>query len=316
MLNIIRPNQKGTMVMMKKRMKPSQIRLLAMTLPFVLFIFLFSYVPLFGWVTAFFDYHPGVPLSKVPFVGLKYFKMALNFKAGSNLGVALRNTFVYSFIGLATSPLPVIYAICLNEMSNKYFKKTIQTITTLPNFISWILVYAISFATFSIDDGFVNQLLTKMGFQPISPMTTNSVTYLFQTLWGTWKGLGFNAIIYLAAIGSIDVELFDAAEIDGAGRLQKILHVTVPQMAPTYIVLLLLSVSNILSAGFDQQIAFWNNAVANRLEVFDTYIYHMGIGSNMYSYGTAMGIFKTIVSVTLLFGVNWLSKKFRGDPII
>lgn len=300
----------------KKRLRSNQLRLFFMALPLVLLVLVFSYIPLFGWAYAFFDFRPGVGLFKVPYVGLKNFAMALNFKGGSDLLITLRNTFAMSFLGLATSPLPVVFAICLTEMNSHFFKKFIQTVTTLPNFISWILVYAIAFATFSTGDGFVNQLLVSMNMEPISPLANNDIAWYFQTALGIWKGLGFSAIIYLAAIGGIDQELYDAAAIDGAGRFQRILHVTVPGLAPTYIVLLLLSVSNILSNGFDQYYAFMNPMVQNKLQVFDYYIYRVGIGLNEYSLGTALGIFKTVVSVTLLFGVNWLAKRIRGNPII
>ncbi len=302
----------------RRKMTPGRWRLLAMALPLVLFVFLFSYVPLFGWIYAFFDFRPGVGLFKVPYAGLKYFQMAFNFRGGSDLLPVLRNTFVMSFLGLACSPLPVIYAMCLTEMNNRFFKKFIQTVTTLPNFISWILVYAIAFATFSVNDGFVNHLLmsAKLIQDPINPLAGGDIAWFFQTGLGIWKGLGFSAIIYLAAIGGIDQELYDAADIDGAGRFQKMVHVTLPGLAPTYIVLLLLSVSNILSNGFDQYYAFMNAMVQPKLQVFDYYVYRMGIGLNEYSLGTALGIFKTLVSVSLLFTVNAIAKKVRGNAII
>jgi putative aldouronate transport system permease protein len=296
----------------------SRAKLGLMVAPFVIFVIVFSYVPIFGWIYAFFDYRPGVGLTKVPFVGLKYFIMAFNLKSGSDLLQVFRNTFMMSFLGLLTSPLPVIFAICLTEMNNRFFKKAVQTMTTLPNFISWILVFAIAFETFSISDGFVNQILLnwKILKDPINPLASSDGAWFFQTGLGLWKGLGFSAIIYLAAIGGIDTELYDAADIDGAGRFQKMRYVTVPGLAPTYIVLLLLAVSNILSNGFDQYYAFMNAMVRDKLQVFDYYIYRVGIGLNEYSLGTALGIFKTVVSVSLLFGVNWLSKKIRGVSII
>jgi putative aldouronate transport system permease protein len=302
----------------RRMLKTNQIRLLLLALPFVIYIFVFCYIPLFGWAFAFFDYKPGVSLLKTEFVGLKFFKMAFNFNAGSDILQVFRNTLVLSVLGLATSPLPVIFAICLNEMNSPGYKRVIQTITTLPNFISWILVFAISFATFSINDGFINQLLLdwKIIKEPINPMVNSDIAWFFQTGIGIWKGLGFSAIIYLASIGGIDPELYDAADIDGAGRFHKMLYVTVPGVAPTYIVLLLLAVSNILSNGFDQYYAFMNAMVMNKLQVFDYYIYRVGIGMSEYSLGTALGIFKTVVSVSLLFFVNWLSRKVRGYSII
>lgn len=300
------------------KFRANRLRLFLMALPFVLFILVFSYIPLFGWVYAFFDYHPGISLVKAPFVGLKFFKMAFDINAGSNVLQVLRNTFVLSFLGLLTSPLPVIFAIFLTEMNNRTYKKIIQTVTTLPNFISWILVFAIAYETFSVSDGFVNQFLLNLKLikDPISPLLNSEIAWYFQTALGIWKGLGFSSIIYLAAVGGIDQELYDAASIDGAGRFKKILHVTVPGLVPTFIVLLLLQVSNILSNGFDQYYAFMNAMVSDKLQVFDYYIYRLGIGMNEYSLGTALGIFKTIVSVSLLLFLNWVAKRIRGNSII
>lgn len=302
----------------RTRLKPVRIQLLLMAVPFVLFVLLFSYIPLFGWIYAFFGYHPGIPLNKAPFVGLKFFKMAFDIKGGSNVIQVLINTFALSFLGLLTSPLPVIFAIFLAEINNKFYKKLVQTITTLPNFIGWILVFAIAFETFSVSDGFVNQLLLnwKILKDPINPMINANIAWYFQTGVGIWKGLGFSSIIYLAAISGIDQELYNAAAVDGAGRFKKMLYVTVPGIATTYIVLLLLQVSNILSNGFDQYYAFMNAMVSDRIQVFDYYIYRLGIAMNEYSLGTSLGILKTVVSVSLLFMVNWFAKRIRGYPII
>lgn len=302
----------------KKRYNKNSWVLLALAVPFVAFVFVFSYLPLFGWIYAFFDYRPGVPLSQTPFVGWKYFAMALNFRGGSELLQVLIDTFALSFLGLFFSPLPAIFAIFLSEMNSSGFKKIIQTTTTLPNFISWILVYSICYATFSINDGFLNQLLLAAHLisQPINPMADPKIAWFFQTGIGIWKTLGFNAIIYLAAVGGIDMELYDAASVDGASRFQRIWHITVPGLIPTYIVLLLLAVSNILTNGFDQYYVFMNAMVRTKLQVFDYYVYRVGIGLNEYSMSTALGIFKSIVSITLLFTVNQFSKRVRGESII
>ena len=302
----------------KKKFNKNQRQLLLIALPFVAFVFIFSYIPLFGWSYAFFDYHPGVSLIDSTFAGLKYFRMALDFKGGSELLLVLRNTLVLSFLSLALSPLPVIFAIFLSEMNSKFFKKFIQTTTTLPNFISWILVYAICIATFSINDGFLNDILLKLNFikSPMNPLANGDIAWYFQTGLGVWKGLGFGSIIYLAAIGGIDSEQYDAASVDGAGRFSKIRHITIPGVLPTYFVLLLLAVSNILSNGFDQYYAFMNAMVQPNLQVFDYYVYRVGIGLNQYSLSTALGIFKSVVSITLLFTVNKMAKKVRGESII
>lgn len=292
--------------------------LICMALPFVLHFILFYYVPLFGWIYAFFDYLPGVGLQDSAFAGLDYFRMALDIDGGSELLSVLRNSLVLSFLGILTSPLAVLFAVFLSEMNSKFFRKLIQTTTTLPYFLSWILVYALAFATFSINDGFLNQMLLSLHLikEPINPLANGQIAWYFQSGIGIWKSLGFSAIIYLAAMGGIDSEMYDAANVDGAGRFAKIVHITIPSIMPTYIVLLLLSVSNLLSNGFDQYYAFMNPLVQDKLQVFDYYVYRIGLALNQYSLSTALGIFKTIVSVTLLFTVNAIAKKVRGDSII
>lgn len=295
-----------------------RLRISLMALPFVLFVVLFSYVPLLGWVFAFFDYTPGIPLAKSPFVGLANFEMALDFRAGSELGKVIRNTLALSLLSIAASGLAPLFAVLLNEMRSKFLRRVIQTTTTLPYFISWILVYAIAWATFSINDGFVNLMLIRAGIlrEAINPLANGPFAWYFQTLLGIWKNLGFASIIYLAAITGIDPELYDAASVDGAGRFRRILHITVPGILPTYVVLLLLSISSLLSNGFDQYYAFMNALVQDRLSVLDYYVYRVGLALNRYSFSTALGVFKTLISVTLLFSVNWLARRVRGYSIV
>lgn len=294
----------------------NRLILVMMALPMVILMIVLNYIPLFGWIYAFFDYHPGVGLANSPFVGLKYFKMALDFSAGSELLQVIRNTLVLSLIGFILTPLPMLFAVFLSEMRIVFVKKFVQVTTTIPYFLSWILVFGLAFATFSVDDGFVNQLLVKWNMHPINPLANDSIAWYFQSAIGLWKNLGFNAIIYLAAMGSIDQQLYDSARVDGAGRFQRIWHVTVPGLMPTFIVLLLLNISFFLDNGFEQYYAFLNPLVQNKIQVFDYYIYRTGLALGEYSYSTTLGMFKTIVSVILLFSANWVTKRIRGDSIL
>lgn len=289
--------------------------LLLMAIPFVLFVFAFSYVPLSGWILAFFDYEPGIALSHTQFVGLKFFELMLH--DNGNMFRVLRNTLVMSFLYILCSPLPVLFAIMLTEVPSKAFRKLVQTTTTLPNFISWIIVYSLAFSIFS-SDGLLNRVLISWGIihAPTNILGNGSAVWLFQTALGVWKSLGWNAIIYLAAIAGIDSELYDAASVDGAGRFSRIIHVTIPGISSTFFVLLLLSVSNLLSLGLDQYLVFYNSMVADRIEVIDYYVYRIGLLTNDYSYATAIGIFKTVVSIALLFSINGVSKKIRGESLI
>lgn len=301
----------------KKRtpIQPYRLKLTLLALPFVVFVFLFSYVPLLGWGLAFFDYKPGLSLDKIKFVGFKYFQLMFFYK--EDILNALLNTLVLSFLSMAVSVLPIVFAILLTELRHSRMRKVIQTVVTLPHFVSWIIVYALCFALFS-SNGMVSQVLMTLGLtnKPLMLMTNASTAWLFMTLLGIWKELGWNSIIYLAAITGIDEEYYDAARVDGAGRFRCIWHITVPGLMPTFIVLLLLKVGNLLSVGFDQYLVFNNAMISSRLEVLDLYTYRIGIGTQDYSFAVAVGIVKSVVSLLMLFSVNALAKRVRGESII
>lgn len=229
----------------------------------------------------------------------------------------LINTFAMSGLNILTSFFPLIFAICLNEIRAKWFRNLIQTLTTLPNFISWVLVYAIAFALFSTT-GMVNSLLDNLGWitEPIKFLDSDDGTWLKMLLWNIWKGLGWGSIMYLAGIAGIDPELYEAAQVDGANRFQQIIHVTVPQLLPTYFVLLMLSISNFLNNGMDQYYVFQNAFNQEHIQVLDLYVYNVGMGSSSLSLATAISMLKSLVSVVLLFMVNWVSKRTRGTSIV
>ncbi|QGQ99172.1 sugar ABC transporter permease [Paenibacillus psychroresistens] len=297
-------------------MRNTRLYLLLLALPFIGLVFIFNYVPLFGWIYAFFDYKPGIPLSNSPFVGFKYFELA--FHEGSDLWKVMRNTLVLSLLTVVTTPLPVIFAIFLNEIRSPRFRKLVQTMTTIPNFISWILVFSIFFTFFSVDGGVVNSLLLKWGWiqEPTNLLANDKWAWIFQTIITVWKTVGFSAIIYIAAMAGIDPELYQAAKVDGAGRFSIIWNVTVPGLLPTFFVMLMLAISNMLSNGFEQYYVFYNSLVSDRLQVLDYYVYKIGLLNNDYSFSTALGVFKTVISILLLFIVNGLSKRLRGQSII
>ncbi|MCL2060324.1 MAG: ABC transporter permease subunit [Oscillospiraceae bacterium] len=293
-----------------------RLRLLLLAIPFVVFIFMFSYVPLFGWIYSFFNYKPGIPLSRTPFVGLENYALIFTFYKKQIWGV-LRNTLIFSSLGLLCSPLPMLFAIFLNEIKSLRFKKLVQTTTTLPHFISWIIVFSLAFSIFS-DSGVVNNILISLGLieNPTMLLGNSDVVYIFQMMLGWWKSTGWGAIIYIAAISGIDMELYDAAAVDGAGRFARMRHITVPGLLPTYLVLLLLSIGSIISVGFDQYFVFYNALVADKIEVIDTFVFRVGISKNDYSFATAVGIMKTFISLMLLFSANNIAKKVRGEAII
>jgi putative aldouronate transport system permease protein len=287
----------------------------AMAIPCILFIILFYYVPLFGWAYAFFKFQPGKSLLESEFVGLKHF---IEIFSDSELLPVLRNTLVLSFFGLAITPLPVIFAIVLSELKNKNFQKFIQTTTTFPNFISWIIVYAISMIIFSVDDGIINKLLLRAGWieRPLNVLADEDSVWFLQTAIGLWKSLGFSSIIYFAAVAGIDPELYDAASVDGAGRFRRIWHIKIPGILPTYLILLLLAIGNILNSGFEQYFVFYNPLIHDKIQVLDLYVYKIGMERGNYAFSTAVGMFKTVISVTLLFTVNTFARKTAGRSVL
>lgn len=305
--------QSESLKMRLKRPNPKTALFLCAVLCFG-FIIVFSYAPLLGWLIAFFDYKPGVKLSQTAFTGLKFFKMAV---LEPELLMVIRNTLVLSFLSLLSTPIPVFFAILLSEMRSTKAKRLVQTITTLPNFISWVLVYSIMFALFSVNDGLVNNVLIKAGMikNATNFLADSDAVWIFQTLVALWKGLGYTAIIYFAAITSIDCELYDAAAIDGAGRFAKIKHITIPGLYSTYVVILVLSIGALLSNGFEQYYLFYNPVIHDKIQTLDYYVYRVGIKQGDFPVSTALGISKAFVSFILLTFANLISKKLRGEYI-
>ncbi|MFC5406091.1 ABC transporter permease subunit [Cohnella soli] len=294
-----------------------RLKLLALASPFVLLLILFQYVPLFGWSYAFLDYMPGVSIWKMDFVGLHYFKLI--FSGGSELVPVLKNTLALSGLIILTMPVPMIFAILLSQMKSVKYSKFVQSVTTIPFFISFILIFGVVFALFSTEDGLVNIALMKLNLieDPLNPLANSDMAWYYQTLLHLFKTTGYNAIIYIAAIAGIDSEMYDAADVDGASRYQKIWYVTIPSLLPTFFVLLLFGIAGILSAsGFDQYYVFRNPLTINQIDVIDTYTYDVGIVQSSYALGTALGIAKSLISLFLLFFANYLSKVVRGNSIV
>lgn len=302
-----------------------------MFLPVLVLTLIFCYMPIWGWRFAFFDYKigdklllydtvvDGVVTEKSTYVGLKWFTYLFeNAATRDDLVRVLRNTLIMSGLGIATSWLPIAFAVLLAEVRSSKFQRLVQTLTTIPNFISWVLVYAIAFAIFSAD-GFVNSFLENVcGVIGADTDYLASADWIWikMLLWGTWKGLGWSAIVYIAGIAGIDQQLYEAARVDGANRFQCIRHITIPGLMPTYMVMLLMSVAGMLSNGMDQYLVFENAINKDVIEVLDLYVYNIGIGNGLIPLSTVVGVFKSLIGVTLLFGANRISKAVRGESII
>jgi len=300
----------------KNRLKKDSLLLFIIVIPFIIYILMFFYVPIFGWIYSFFDYTPGFSLGQSKFVGLKYFLML--FTDSDNIISVMKNTFAMSFLVILCTPVPLVFAILLNEVRYIKFKRVVQTMTTLPNFISWVIIFSMSFAMFS-SEGVLNTLLLKLQLikEPLSVLDNPNAVWSFQTFIYLWKFTGWNAIIYIAAIAGIDAELYEAATVDGAGRFRKVLHITLPGISSTFFVLLLLAISGMLSTGggLDQYFVFYNGLVSEKIRTLDYYIFQVGILGASYSYATAIGMLKSLFSIALLFFANKLSKAVRGESI-
>lgn len=296
----------------------TRFKLFIMFLPFAILAFVFCYLPLWGWRYAFFDYQAGGSLSKDNYVGLKWFTYLFQNEATRrDIVRVMTNTLAMSGLGIATSWVPLTFAIFLTEINNKYFKRFVQTFTTIPNFISWILVYTIALAIFSTD-GFINTFAMSRGWisQGTNYLMSDQHTWLKMLAWGVWKGTGWGAIIYISGIAGIDKQLYEAATVDGAGRFQRMWHITLPGLVPTYMVMLLMGVAGMLSNGLDQYLVFSNARNAASIEVLDLYVYNLGIGGGSIPLSTVIGMAKSIVSVVLLFFANGISKSVRGESIV
>lgn len=289
-------------------------KLLYYALPFMIIVLLFNYVPIFGWIYAFFDYVPGVKLNDSEFVGLEYFKLIFT---DANVWRSLTNTFIFAILGILFSPLPMFFAILLNEVKNGPVRKIVQTFTTLPNFISWVIIFSLAFTLFS-SDGLITTMLLKIGIGTDGQnlLGDGKAVYIFQSLLGLWKGLGWSSIIYLAAIAGIDQEQYEAARVDGAGYFRCAIHITMPAMIGTFVVLFILNIGNFLNTGYEQYLLFKNSMTADNIEVLDLYAYRIGLENMDYSYGVAISIIKSVVSVILVTFANLVAKKARGSAVV
>lgn len=281
---------------------------------FVVYGFVFCYLPLAGWIMAFQNYKPKDGLFGSQFVGLAKFQQL--FSDDTFLGV-IRNTLAMGVLNLVTTfIMAILFAILLNEVRTVWWKKTIQTISYLPHFLSWIIVTGILHDALS-STGIVNELLVNLG---IFETELNFFAYP-KYFWGivafanVWKETGWNAIIYLAAITSIDPSLYEAASIDGAGRFAKIWNITLPGIRSTIMILLLMNVGNVLNAGFEVQYLLGNGLVQNVSQTIDIYVLKWGISQGDYAIGTAAGIFKSVVSIVLIVAANMFAKRTGDDSL-
>ena len=275
--------------------------MLLMMLPGILVFILFKYVPMFGIIVAFQNFKPYLGVLKSPWVGFKHFQ---TFFADESFFRLFSNTLIFGVLNLVFAfPLPIIVALMLNEIRAEWYKRVIQTFIYIPHFISWVVVAALTVSFFGTQDGIVNSLLgTNTNF------LANPATFRAEiVLQGIWKGTGWGTIIYLAALSGVDPQLYEAAQIDGANRWQQMWHVTLPAIRGTIVILLILHMGRFLDVGFEQLLLMINPLVQNVGDVYETYVYDIGVTHGQLSYSTAVGLFKSVISLILILATNKIS---------
>lgn len=298
--------------MWKRKNQVGQLGYHLMMAPGMIFLIIFSFVPMFGIVMAFQDYVPAKGIFGSHWVGLTNFEYMLQIPDSWNI---LRNTVIIALGKIIVGTIvPIIFALLLNEVRLTWAKKSIQTIVYLPNFLSWAVVAAIVINVFDYH-GPINNFLQALGYHPVMFLASND--WFRQVIIGTdvWKNFGYGAIVYLAALTGIDPGLYEASSIDGANRFKQLLHVTLPGILPTIMLISALNLGNILNAGFDQIYALYNPIVYETGDVIDTYVYRVGLLGQQYSFATAIGLLKSVVSFVLLISANKLSIKFANMRI-
>jgi len=294
----------------------NQKQLVFMSLPLVLYVVLFAYVPLWGWSMAFQNYRPARSFSEQEWVGLRWFVFL--FTDPGFLRV-LRNTLAMSLINMVLGYVSAIgLALLLNELRNIGFKRVVQTVSYLPHFLSWVIVTGLVSSMLAIENGAINDVLMAM------KITREPILFLSEPnyFWGivgvtyVWKEVGWNTIIYLAAIAGIDPNLYEAAEIDGCNRFHKMWFITLPGIRSTIVILLILSIGRILDAGFEMQYLLRNGLIQDVAETIDIYVINYGIQSSNFSLATAAGMFKNVVNVSLIFIANWLARRMGEERLI
>ena len=292
-----------------------QWQLMLMSVPMLLYVLLFNYGPMWGWITAFQDYKPKEGLLGSKFVGWKNF--AWLFKRPDFIN-SIRNTLAMSVINLVFGTVSaILLAVLLNEVRNKAFKRTVQTVTYLPHFLSMVIVVGMAQNIFA-SNGAVNALLMGMGLvkEPVFWLGEGRYFWWLVGVINVWKEVGWGTIIYIAAMTSIDPCLYEAAAIDGANRFNRILHVTLPGIRSTFVILLIMNIGHLMEAGFEIQYLLGSSVVMDWSQTIDIFVLKYGISKQQYGVATAAGMFKSVVAIILLVGANFIAKKLDEDTLI
>lgn len=284
-------------------------QLYLMVLPAVVLLAIFSYYPMYGVVLAFKDFKILKGIMGSPWVGMKYFQQAFS---DSYFWMTFRNSLLIATYKLVFGfPAPILFALLLSELRNLKFKKIVQTVAYLPHFMSWVILGAIFTSVFSLN-GPINVILGWFGVDPILFMGNKATFRGVLVATDVWKGFGYGSIVYLAAITGVDPQLYECSRMEGANRFQNAVYITIPSILPVISINLILSLSGILNAGFDQIFNMYNGAVMPVADIIDTYVYRKGLREMQYSYSTAIGLFKSAISLTMIFATNAIVKRVGG----
>jgi putative aldouronate transport system permease protein len=293
-----------------------QYQLFLMILPAVAWLIIFQAIPMWGWHMAFVEYKLGKHFLEQQFVGLRYF---IDLFQDIRFYSALKNTVIMSFLQICINGfiMPITFAIMLNEIRLMKFKRVVQSVSYLPHFVSWAVVAGIVIQSLSPSTGIINELLLALRIidQPINFLAQENYFYGIITVSGLWKSMGWGSIIYIAAITGIDQELYEAAQADGASRLKKIWHITLPSIQPTIIIMFIIGISGLIGTGFEAQLLLRNSLTMEKAEVLTLYALKYGIGMLRFSFGTAIGIFVSVVSVSLVLITNAIFRRFTDSSL-
>jgi putative aldouronate transport system permease protein len=288
-------------------------KLYVLALPGIIFFLLFKYVPMWGVMIAFKNYSPYLGFLDSPWAGLDHFQ---RFFQHPDFWKLFRNTLAINLLNLIFFfPLPILLSLMLNEVRQAFFKKTVQSIVYLPHFLSWVIISGITFLLFSKQEGIVNRMLVFFGLEKFDFLTNPDIFWGVLTAQSIWKESGWGTIIFLAAIAGVNTELYEAAKIDGASRLRQMWHITLPAIRNVIVVLLILKIGHIMDVGFEHVYLMMNGAVSEVADVFDTYVFRLGVQQGQFSFSTAVGLFKSVVGLLLVLLANWLSKRFGEDGV-
>jgi len=283
-----------------------------MVVPMVVYLLIFCYYPMYGAIIAFKNFSPARGILGSPWVGLKNFK---DFFGSYYFWRLLQNTFFISFWSIVFGfPAPIILALILNEVRGKVFKRVCQTVSYLPYFISLVVICGL-IRNFCSEQGIINQLSVLLGGESGNLLSRPEDFRAIYVGSGIWQGIGWGSIIYLAAISGVDLELYDAATIDGAGRFRQIMHITIPCILPTIIILFLLNIGNILNVGFEKIILLYNPGTYSTADVISSFTYRRGLLENNFSYSTAVGLFNSVVNFIFLLTANTVSNRLSETSL-